>query len=52
VHIRFSSQEVISLISICLGSFLIILDTNIVNIIIPDLRSDLSLTIILICYFN
>lgn len=45
MRIRYSSQEIISLVSICVGSFLIILDTNIVNIIIPDLRSDLSLTV-------
>lgn len=42
---RFSRQEMISLVSICLGSFLIILDTNIVNIIIPDLRKEMDLTI-------
>ncbi|MXQ54227.1 MFS transporter [Shimazuella alba] len=42
---RFTRQEIISLLSICIGSFLIILDSNIVNIIIPDLREQLSLTI-------
>jgi DHA2 family methylenomycin A resistance protein-like MFS transporter len=42
---RFTRQEIISLVSICLGSFLIILDSNIVNIIIPDLREQLNLNI-------
>lgn len=42
---RFTKQEILSCISICIGSFLIILDTNIVNIIIPDLKEDLGLTI-------
>ncbi len=42
---RFTRQEIISLIGICIGSFLIILDTNIVNIIIPELRKQLDLTI-------
>jgi DHA2 family methylenomycin A resistance protein-like MFS transporter len=42
---RFTRQEIISLLSICIGSFLIILDSNIVNIIIPDLREQLNLTI-------
>ncbi|MCJ7983482.1 MFS transporter [Priestia sp. OVL9] len=42
---RFTRQEIISLVSICIGSFLIILDTNIVNIIIPPLRQQLDLTI-------
>lgn len=42
---RFTRQEIISLVSICIGSFLIILDTNIVNIIIPPLRQQLNLTI-------
>jgi len=42
---RFTRREIISLISICFGSFLIILDTNIVNIIIPVLKTQLDLTI-------
>ncbi|MBM7551249.1 MFS family permease [Thalassobacillus pellis] len=41
----FTRQEVISLVSICIGTFLIILDTNIVSIIIPSLRQQLDLTI-------
>ncbi|RAS75639.1 MFS transporter [Priestia endophytica] len=42
---KFTRKEIISLVSICIGSFLIILDTNIVNIIIPPLRKQLDLTI-------
>src|SRR5690625_4640652 len=42
---KYTRQEMISLASICIGTFLIILDTNIVNIIIPDLRMQLDLTI-------
>lgn len=42
---KFTGKEIISLVSICIGSFLIILDTNIVNIIIPPLRKQLDLTI-------
>ncbi|WP_193064090.1 MFS transporter [Oceanobacillus oncorhynchi] len=41
---KYTRRETISLISICIGSFLIILDTNIVNIIIPPLREQLYLS--------
>lgn len=41
---RYTRLEIISLVSICIGSFLIILDTNIVNIIIPVLREQLDLS--------
>lgn len=42
---KYSQQKLISLVSICIGTFLIILDTNIVNILIPELRREMDLTI-------
>lgn len=39
----FTKKEVLSLISICLGSFLIILDTNILNVVMPVIKQELHI---------
>lgn len=40
----YTKKEFFSLISICIGSFLIILDTNILNVVMPVIKQQLNLT--------
>lgn len=42
-YYSFTKREAVSLISICLGSFLIILDTNILNVVMPVIKNKLHI---------
>lgn len=42
-YYSFTKREAVSLISICLGSFLIILDTNILNVVMPVIKNELHI---------